>query len=143
MEIPRLIIEYTHWMGANSRQILQLVKDLFTELVLIWTTSIPQLIINHSIVCLTPEYSPSPRKQGSQITCHKIFNFNHCLPPLFAEQTTGVGVTKAPFVNFSVSKIFDLAKVPVIFFESLLYLTGITAAELRRYLSNINVIFNT
>ena len=54
----------------------------------------------------------------------------------------GVGVTKAPFVNFSVSKIFDLAKVPVIFFESLSYLTGITAAQLRRYLSNINVIFN-
>ena len=55
---------------------------------------------------------------------------------------SGVGVTKAPFVNFSVSKIFDLAKVPVIFFESLSYLTGITAAQLRRYLSNINVIFN-
>ena len=28
----------------------------------------------------------------------------------------GVGVTKAPFVNFSVSKIFDLAEVPVRFF---------------------------
>ena len=26
------------------------------------------------------------------------------------------GVTKAPFVNFSVSKIFDLAKVPVYIF---------------------------
>ena len=43
---------------------------------------------------------------------------------------SGVGVTKAPFVNFSVSKIFDIAKVPVKFFESLAYLTGITAAEL-------------
>ena len=31
---------------------------------------------------------------------------------------TGVGVTKAPFVIFSVSKIFDLAKVPVRFFKS-------------------------
>ena len=31
----------------------------------------------------------------------------------------GVGVTKAPFVNFSASKMFDLAKVPVRFFESL------------------------
>ena len=28
----------------------------------------------------------------------------------------GMGVTKAPFVNISVSKIFDLAKVPVRFF---------------------------
>ena len=55
---------------------------------------------------------------------------------------SGVGVTKAPFVNFSVSKIFDLSKVLVAFVESLSYLTGITAAELRRYLPNINVIFN-
>ena len=54
----------------------------------------------------------------------------------------GVGVTKAPFINFSVSKIFDLAKVTVRFFESHSYLTGITAAELQRYLSNINMIFD-
>ena len=32
-----------------------------------------------------------------------------------------VGITKAPFVNFSVSKIFDLAKVPARFFESHLF----------------------
>ena len=30
----------------------------------------------------------------------------------------GMGVTKAPIVYFSVSKIFDLVKVPVRFFES-------------------------
>ena len=54
----------------------------------------------------------------------------------------GVGVTKAPFVNFSVSKIFDLAKVHVRFVESHSYLTGVPAAELRRHLSNINAIFN-
>ena len=54
----------------------------------------------------------------------------------------GVGGTEAPFVNFSVSKIFDLVKVPVGFFESLSYLAGITAAELRRYLPNINVIYS-
>ena len=53
----------------------------------------------------------------------------------------GVGVTKAPFVNFSVSKIFDLANVPVMFLASHSYLTVVTAAELRRHLSNINVIF--
>ena len=53
---------------------------------------------------------------------------------------TGVGVTKAPFVNLSVSKILDLSKVPLKLFESHLYLTG---AELRRHLSNINVIFNS
>ena len=55
---------------------------------------------------------------------------------------SGVAVTKAPFVNFSESTIFDLAKVPVRFYESLSYLTDIAAAELRRYLINIDVIFN-
>ena len=55
----------------------------------------------------------------------------------------GVGVTKAPFVNFSVSIFFDLAKVPVRFPESHSYLTGVTAAALRRHLPNINVIFNS
>ena len=54
----------------------------------------------------------------------------------------GVGVTKAPFVNFSVSQILDLAKVPVRLFASHSYLTGVTAAELRRHLSNMNMIFN-
>ena len=57
-------------------------------------------------------------------------------------QGPGVGVTKAPLVNFSVSKIFDLAKVPLRLFESHLFLTGATAAELRRHLSNTNVMFN-
>ena len=47
---------------------------------------------------------------------------------------TGVGVTEAPFANFSVSKIFDLEKLPVRFPESHSYLTGVTAA---------NVIFNS
>ena len=54
----------------------------------------------------------------------------------------GAGVTKVPFVNFSASKILDLAKVPLRFFESRIYLTGAPAAELRWHLSNINVIFN-
>ena len=34
----------------------------------------------------------------------------------------GMGVTKALFVNFSVSKIFDPAKVPLKFFASHSYL---------------------
>ena len=53
-----------------------------------------------------------------------------------------MGVTKAPAVNLSESTNFDLVKVPFRFFQSLSYLTSITAAELRRYLPNINVIFN-
>ena len=52
-----------------------------------------------------------------------------------------VGITKAKFVNFSERKILDLAKVPLRLFESHFYLTGVTAAELRRHLSNINMIF--
>ena len=39
----------------------------------------------------------------------------------------GVGVTKAPFVNFSANKTFDFVKLPVKFFESLSYLIGVTA----------------
>ena len=38
--------------------------------------------------------------------------------------------------------IFDDEKIPVMFFESLPYLTGVTALELWRHLSNTNVIFN-
>ena len=65
-------------------------------------------------------------------------------PPLkMHKEKLGVGVTKAPFANFSVSKIFDLAKVYVRFPESHSYLTGVTAAELRRHLPNINAIFNS
>ena len=55
---------------------------------------------------------------------------------------TGVGVTKAQFVNFSIHKIFDLAKAPFRLFESHLYLAGATTADLRQHLSNTNVIFN-
>ena len=55
----------------------------------------------------------------------------------------GVGVTKALFVNFSLSKMIDLAQVPVTFFESHSYFTGVTAAELRQHLSNMNMIFNS
>ena len=40
-------------------------------------------------------------------------------------------VTKASFVNFSVSKILDLAKVPLRLFESHFDSTGATTAELR------------
>ena len=45
----------------------------------------------------------------------------------------GWGLLKAPLVDFSVSKIFDPAKVPVI----------LLAAEPRQHLSNMNVIFNS
>ena len=50
-----------------------------------------------------------------------------------------VGVTKTPFINFSISKNFDPPKVPARFFES----QTESQAELRRHLSNINMIFNS
>ena len=51
-----------------------------------------------------------------------------------------VGVTKASFVNFSVSTIFESAKVPVKFFAAHSYMT---AAEQRRHLSYMNVVFSS
>ena len=60
----------------------------------------------------------------------------------FGSPILGAQVTKIPFVYFSVREIFYFAKVPVIFLELLLYLTGVIAAELRRHLSKMKVIFN-
>ena len=54
----------------------------------------------------------------------------------------GMGGTKAPFVNFSLSSIFYLTKVIVRFVESHSYLTSVPTAELRWHLSNINAIFS-
>ena len=47
-----------------------------------------------------------------------------------------VGVTKAPFVNFSVRKIFNPAKAHVRIFKSHPYLTDVTQAKLQRHLPN-------
>ena len=47
------------------------------------------------------------------------------------ESQPGLGVTKAPFVNFSVSKIFDPVKVPVRLFASHSYLPGVTATPVK------------
>ena len=54
---------------------------------------------------------------------------------------TGEEFTKAPFPNFFAREIFGLTKVLCRFFGSHSYLTGVTAAELRRHLSNMNVCF--
>ena len=53
-----------------------------------------------------------------------------------------VGWNWAPLVKFFVKYSFDVAKVPIIFIESHSYLTGVTAAELQRHLSNMNVTLN-
>ena len=55
---------------------------------------------------------------------------------------TGVRVTKALFVNFSIECLFDLAQVPVRSFRSHYYLTGGIAVQLWWHLSNMKVIYN-
>ena len=86
------------------------------------------------------------RKKSSlsqpSISHEHLQGVSFCTEHIYSEASPGVGVTKAPFVNFSVSKIFGLAKVPVRLFASHSYLTGVTAAELRQHLSNMNMIFN-
>ena len=52
----------------------------------------------------------------------------------------GAGITKAPFVNFSVG-IFRIYKSLFRFFESRSYLTSVDAAKLRRHLTDMSVIF--
>ena len=76
------------------------------------------------------------------VRCDNVDETEHGATVSYQNNDSGVGVTKAPFVNFSVSKIFDLAKVPVRLFAWHSYLTGVTTAELRRHLSNMNMIFN-
>ena len=53
-----------------------------------------------------------------------------------------MGVTKALFVNFLVSEIFDLLKVPVRFMVSHLHFSGVAAARLQWHPSVMNVVFS-
>ena len=54
-----------------------------------------------------------------------------------------VGVTKSPFIKFSVMEKFDFAKLFVRFFKSHSSMTGVTAGQLQRHLPNTNVIGNS
>ena len=53
-----------------------------------------------------------------------------------------VGVTKAPVIDFSATRNFNLAKVWISYFQPHSYLSGVFAAVLRWHLSNMNVISN-
>ena len=87
-------------------------------------------------------------------SCFFFFFFFKCLVLPFMSlflylpdplhDSSGVGVTKAPFVNFSVSKIFNLAKLCVRLFASHSYLTGGTAAEhdIQKVISVLTVVKN-
>ena len=71
------------------------------------------------------------------------FNQWGCSPVQWLKLVTfllGCGLIKCCF--FSVNKIFNLAKVPIRFFESHSYLTVVPATVLRWHLSNISMTFN-
>ena len=94
------------------------------------------------------EYSQVPLWLNLRWAWALQFNSEHsndqgCLSSSWGCAWPGVGVTEALFVNSSVSKIFNEAKVPLRIFESHLYLTGATAAQLQWHLSNINVTLNS
>ena len=57
-------------------------------------------------------------------------------------QTLRVAVTKHPSVNFSVAENLDFTNGQFRSFETRSYLAGVTAAQLRRHQSNMNVILN-
>ena len=87
------------------------------------------------LLCRSWKWAKSTQATGVYMyltSCQYLFSYG-----------PGVGVTKAPFVNFSVSKVFDPVKVPVRLLASHSYLTGVTAAELRQHMSNMNVIYNS
>ena len=109
----------------------------------------PYLVIYHSLKALKRDLSANDRNMSPHLCVQSDTSFNKCLEvwrqmsssnDFFVRAKLGWGVLKPPFVNYSLSKIFDFAKVTVRFFESHSYLTGITRAELWRYLSNM--IFN-
>ena len=53
----------------------------------------------------------------------------------------GVGVTKALFINFSVTGNLNSSKTYVRYFKLLSYLSDVSTAQLQWQLSNVNVIF--
>ena len=125
---------------GNYIVICEYYKAVYSSPKLQWATTAAHFIAVTSgikITCDNFEVQVSRARTGNYIPQY-LWDVIICLCP----QIPGVGVTKAPFVNSSVSKIFVLAKIPLRSFESHLYLTGVTAAELRWHLSNINVIYN-
>ena len=61
---------------------------------------------------------------------------------LFWIKWQGLGDTKGLMLNFSVRKNLNLGRIPIRFFESHSYLTGVSADKLQRHLSNINMLLN-
>ena len=55
---------------------------------------------------------------------------------LFGIQSSWVGVTKAPFINFSMKELFDFDKILVCLFEEPLYLMDATPTDHNIYSIN-------
>ena len=66
-----------------------------------------------------------------------------CLSPVWRQSLPGVGVTKPISSVPLLSDIFDIVKSHITYWISCLYLAGVAAAQLRRYLPNMNVIQRT
>ena len=79
----------------------------------------------------------------STIRCNRMTRSQYRWDTCMLKLNLAVGVTKVPFGNFPVRKMFYLAKLHLTIFKSHSYLTGFTAAALPRYLPNIHMIFNS
>ena len=104
----------------------------------------------HMWYCLSVASAPEGLIQKALNKLSSILERNLCVKWLQQKSCAilgwgwgGGGSITDPLVNFSISKIFDLTNVLLRVFQSHLYLTGATAAELRLHLSNINVIANS
>ena len=126
--VPRKAVKFNHSITHHRWHRRYSLCHLFQEYLYLFSSK---------YVLITPSGNLMP----IFFCCSKL-DWHYTSPSITPLDRPGVGVTKAPFVNFSVSKIFDLAEVPVRLFVSHSYLTGVTTAELRQHLSNMNMIFN-
>ena len=105
------------------------ITHVFMQLTVVVMTKVRIISLNvsgsadYSDVC---QYLPLSRLQN--------INWRH--------QVSGVDVTKAPFIDFCIKNIFDLAKAHAKIFNSNPFLTDVTAAKLQRHLLNMNVTFH-
>ena len=80
--------------------------------------------------------TPQPFLKAEHTMIRKIYLRKNFTKP-------GVGVTKSPFIKFSVMEKIDFAKLFVGFFKSHSSMTGVIAGQLQGHLSNTNVIGNS
>ena len=75
--------------------------------------------------------SPPPSPSPANVTVSGIQSAEGCFPDSTVPTYTGGLGAEVPFVNFSITEIFDLAKETIRLLESLSYLAGVTVAQLK------------